>query len=72
MDSPLITSDLDVYRSAWLMVQQHGDDTAIQAAMRANALLDQGDMEGRRVWFRIKEAIGELQRREAPASAVRH
>ena len=67
-----MTSDLDVYRSAWLMVQQHGDNAEIQAAMRADTLLDQGDMEGRRVWLRIVEAIREVQSREAPAGAQVH
>ncbi len=30
--------------------------------MRADALLEAGDMEGRRVWLGILEAIEELQR----------
>ncbi len=32
------------------------------AAMRADALLEASDMEGRRVWLSIWEAIEELQR----------
>ena len=35
----------------------------IEAAMRADALLEADDMEGRRVWLSIREAIEELQRR---------
>ncbi len=57
-----MTSDLDIYRSAKLLIDQHGEDAARDAAMRADALLEAGDMEGRRVWLRIREAIKELQR----------
>ena len=33
--------------------------------MRADALMDQGDMDGRAVWLRIKAAVEELLRVEA-------
>ena len=67
-----MVSDLDIYRSAWLMVRQHGDDAVIQAAMRADELLERGDLEGQRAWLRIVDAIGELLSKEVPADAVRH
>ena len=57
-----MTTDLDLYRSARLLIDQHGEDAARDAAMRADALLEAGDMEGRRVWLRIREAIKDLQR----------
>ena len=34
-----MTSDLDIYRSANLLVKQHGRDAPIHAAMRADAML---------------------------------
>ncbi len=34
-----MTSDLDTYRSANLLVKQHGEDAPIPAAMRADATL---------------------------------
>lgn len=37
-----MTSDLDIYRSAWPIIRRHGDDAVIQAAMRADALLEKG------------------------------
>ena len=55
-------SDLDIYRSAKLLIDQHGEAAARHAAMRADALLEAGDIEGRRVWLSIREAIKELQR----------
>jgi len=42
------------------MIQPHGDDAATHAAMKADALLDAGDLEGTRAWQRILRAIGEL------------
>ena len=38
--------DLDIYRSANLLIKQHGQDAPIEAAMRADAMLDQGDLGG--------------------------
>ncbi len=32
--------DLDIYRSANILVKQHGKDAPIQAAIRADAMLD--------------------------------
>ncbi len=34
----------------------------IHAAVRADTLLEAGDLEGSRVWISIREAIEELQR----------
>ncbi len=53
--------DLDIYRSANLLVKRHGQDAPIQAAMRADAMLDKGDLDGYAVWKRIVRAVGELQ-----------
>ncbi len=62
-----MTSDLDIYRSAQLLMKRHGEDAPIQAAMRADALLDKGDLDGCAVWRRILRAVGELQRAESGA-----
>ncbi len=45
--------DLDLYRSANLLVKQHGEDAPIEAAMRADAMLEAGDLDGYAVWKRI-------------------
>ena len=42
-----MTTDLDIYRTAALMVKKHGEDAPFHAAMRAVELLDAGDMDGR-------------------------
>ncbi len=65
-----MTSDLDIYRSAQVLVKQHGQDAPIHAAMRADAMLDKGDLDGVSVWKRILRAMGELQKAE-PGPGVR-
>ena len=48
---------LDIYRSANILVSQHGDDAPIHSAMRADDLLEKGDMDGYAVWKRIVETV---------------
>ena len=55
-------SDLDIWRSANELIKQFGDTADIEAAARADALLDKGDLEGQLVWLRILTAIDELQK----------
>ncbi len=42
------------------MVKRYGDDAATEAAMRADELLDEGDMEGCAAWKRIMRAAEDL------------
>ncbi len=44
------------------MVKRYGDGAAIEAAMRADEFLDQGKLDGKRLWMRIMQAIEALQR----------
>ena len=52
-----IVSDLDIYRAAKLLVDQHGAEAPIHAAMKADAMLEKGDLDGQRVWLRILKAV---------------
>ena len=65
-----VLSDKDIYRAAQATIQAHGDHAAFHAAQRADELLAEGDMEGRRTWHRIEEAITELQRTELDDEAI--
>ncbi len=67
-----MTSDLDIYRSANELIKQHGEAADIEAAMRADELMDAGDIEGRAVWLRIVKAITELLSEERPDDAEVH
>ena len=53
-------SDLDIYRSANLLVKQYGTEAMIHAAMKADAMLERADLDGQRVWLRILAAVNEL------------
>ena len=53
-------SDLDVYRSAQLLVDKHGAEAPIHAAMKADDMLERGDLDGKAVWIRILKAVREL------------
>ena len=64
-----MVSDLDIYRTAAIVVKEHGDDAATHAAMRADELMEAGDMDGRAVWLRVLAAVKELLA-EKPDSTV--
>ncbi len=62
--------DLDIYRTANLLIQQHGEDAPIHAAVQADALLDAGDLGGVATWRRILRAVEELLSKERPAGVT--
>ena len=47
----------DIYRSAHVLVKQHGQDAPIEAAMRADAMLEAGDLDGLAVWKRMQQCF---------------
>ena len=53
--------NIDIYRSAKLLIDRYGDGATIEAMKRADALAAQGDAAGKVAWLRILEAIEELQ-----------
>ncbi len=54
--------ELDISRSAKLLIDQHGQNAAIQAAMQADVCSEKGDLEGKAVWLRVIKAAKEMQR----------
>ena len=64
-----MTSDLDIYRAANLVIKRHGGDAVIEAARMVDRMLELGDREGRALWQRICRAIEVLQ---APSDGTRH
>ena len=61
--------DIDIYRTANVLVNQHGEDAPIHAAMRADAMLEAGDMEGCSALKRVLKAIEEMLSKERPPRA---
>jgi len=55
---------IDIYRSAVLLIRRYGEDAAFEAAARADGLLDEGDLDGQQVWKAIVRVIKDTQRGE--------
>jgi hypothetical protein len=53
--------EIDMWRAAAAMIQKHGENAALEAAIRCDELLDQGAIEGSRVWRRIVGIINRLE-----------
>ncbi len=60
-------SDLDIYRSAKLLIDQHGEDAPKFAAMQADKCLAAGGLDGKAVWMRVIRAITVLLDRQRPS-----
>jgi len=56
-----MTPDIDIWRAANLLINQHGENAEIVAAQRADLMLERGDQDGRFVWLRIARAVVALQ-----------
>jgi hypothetical protein len=67
-----VTTDLDIYRTAKLFVDQHGEDAPIHAAMRADELMAKGDLDGQAIWKLVLKAIDELLANKRPEDAGLH
>ena len=64
--------ELDIYRSAKLLIDRYGKDASLHCARRADEMLNKGDLDGFAVWRLIKRAVDELEAKEVPASAKIH
>ncbi len=54
--------EIDIWRTANLLIEKHGDEASIHAAMQVDAMLDKGDLDGQAVWMRILNAVEGLLR----------
>lgn len=54
-------SDWELWACAQEMIHQHGADAAVRAAMKADALLFDGEREGAAAWQRIVHRINRLE-----------
>ena len=56
-----MVEEIDVWRSANLYVGQFGDQAVLEAGMKADEMLERGDMDGVAFWRRVIKAINKLQ-----------
>jgi hypothetical protein len=59
-----MTSDLDIYRTASVLIREHGDEAELVTAQRADSFLEAGDTDGQMIWKRVLAAVKEIKRRE--------
>lgn len=52
-----MVSDVEIYQTAKLVVDQYGDSALIEASLRQDKMLECGDLDGARIWERISDAI---------------
>jgi len=52
--------EIDVWRAANLLIQQHGEGAAREAARLGGLTVGKGDLEGERVWVEILKVIKTL------------
>lgn len=57
-----LVEDLDIYRTANVLIKKHGSGALRFAAQRAEEILEYGDEDGAATWRRICEAIEQLNR----------
>ena len=67
-DGVTMISERELWACANEAIRQHGDDAGTFAAMRSDALFDEGDIGGARIWRLISAKIGQLF--AAPSSSI--
>jgi len=67
-----MVDDIDIYRSANLLIKQHDEEAVLFAAMQADKCLEAGELDGKNTWVRVIAAIKELQSKERPAGTMTH
>ncbi len=60
-----MTTDLDIYRTATMLIKEHGNYRAqLFAVTRAEELKAAGDEEGHGVWIKVLNAIRDVSESE--------
>lgn len=54
--------ELDIWRTAKLLIETHGDKASMRAAMRADEALDNREILAMDVWKKVMHAVEQLQR----------
>ncbi len=61
-----MVEEIDIFRSANLLIKLHGEEAAVFAAMQADACLEKGDLDGKVTWLKVIEAVKELRDTSPP------
>jgi hypothetical protein len=60
--------EIDIWRTAKILVDAHGENAWLEAAQRADHCLEGGNLEGVAAWKRVLLAVNDLQRQKPNAS----
>jgi hypothetical protein len=60
--------EIDIWRSAAVMIRRYGDQADLECAMRADQAVSQDDSARESVWERIMRTVQDLQRQKPSAS----
>lgn len=53
---------LDIFRSAAVLIEYHGAGARTEAALRADAMMDKGNVEAHAFWLAVGRAITEIEK----------
>ncbi len=67
-ETALMPDEIDIYRSANLLIDQLGESALIFAAQQADACWERGNLDGKAVWIGVIRAIKELLDRQPAGS----
>lgn len=56
--------EIDIWRTAKILIDAHGEDAWLEASQRADHALEDNNSDGVKVWKRVIAAIDELQRQK--------
>ncbi len=65
-EAALMPDEIDIYRSANLLIDQLGEGALIFAAQQADACWERGNLDGKAVWIGVIRAIKELLDQKPP------
>lgn len=55
--------DKEIYETATNLIKQHGKQATIEAAMKSDQMIDEGDLHAAAKWNKVMQAIEDIQRR---------
>ncbi len=54
-------AEIDIYRTAQIFINKHGDSALLEAMKKEEELFEKGDLKGAAVWHKITDAVEWLQ-----------
>ena len=65
-------TESEIYRTANLLIQEYGEMAPPAAFIRADQLMEKGDIPGRRIWLRIARVAENLLSEFRPPGVSLH